>query len=117
MNKRIYTIRKIQGCIEYIPNYADEILWTKEQGYADNYWFRFRFGDNDYALYLQGEEFCANVDFRLFICCAIDDTEVPIGKKRLIHTFGHHDVSLAMAWAEEWLLNNLNSISTVDLTH
>ena len=54
--KRIDVIRKIMDKVEYLPDYADEILWTKEQGYADNYWFRFRSADKDNALYLKGEE-------------------------------------------------------------
>lgn len=109
MIKRIELIRRIQGLIEYSEEHADEILWTKETGYSDNYWLRFRHNGVDKVLYLQGEEYCANVDYSLFLYDGLNDADVPVGEKKLIHLFDYHDTTLALRWAEEWLLDFLLS--------
>lgn len=104
MDNRIQTIRKIQSLVECPSEDIDEILWIKEEGYDDNFWFNFIYKGKSYALYLQGECFCANVDYTLYLCDSVDDGSV-IGEKHLIHDFFNHYTSEAKMFAEQWLLD------------
>lgn len=106
MDKRIQTIRKIQSLVERPAEDLDEILWTKEEGYADNFWFNFIYKDKSYALYLDGEYCCSCTDYMLYLCDSVDDGSV-IGEKHLIHEFFDHYTTEAKMFAEKWLLEFL----------
>lgn len=112
MDNRIDTIRQIQELVNFTPTALNEILWTKESGYDDNFWFQFTFKGKPYALFLKGEEFCANIDYTLILCDSVDEWyECPVGKQHIIHEFDHHDTTKAKIWAEAWLLKFLKNIS------
>ena len=103
-NKRLKTITEIQSLVSYQNANPDHILWSKTWDYDPNFWFQFTFNGKAYTLYLQGEDCCACIDYRLYLCGDIDDFGGPVDEICKVHQFNHPDETKAKAWAERWLL-------------